>query len=76
MQFLVAAYAAESAIFKEPQQLGLQRAAHISDLIEENGSAVRFLHATQLQSDSSGKGSLFMSEEFAFQQGFGDGPRS
>ena len=47
-QFLRAADAGERAVLQKAQQLGLQRAAHVGDLIEENRAAVGFLDAARL----------------------------
>src|SRR5688500_8650834 len=41
-QFLVAAHASERSIFEEAQQLGLERTAHIPDLVEKDRSSIRF----------------------------------
>ncbi len=42
----------ERAVLKKPQQFGLKRFAHVSDLIEENRAAVRVLHAALISAES------------------------
>ena len=72
-QLLRPAHAHEAAVLQKTQQLGLQRAAHVSDLIEENRSSVGLLHPSGFLFDGASEGPLFVAEQFAFEQGFGDG---
>ena len=69
--FLRAADAGEAAVFEKPQQLGLERPAHVRDFIEEDGSAIGFFDPSGLLFDGAGKRALFVAEQFAFQQRFG-----
>src|SRR5207237_4690791 len=73
-QFLVAAHAGEGSVLEKTQQLGLQRPAHVADLVEKNGPAVGLFNATVLLSQRAGEGALFVAEQLAFQQRFGDRP--
>ena len=66
--FFIAAHSRERAVFKKTKQLGLQRPAHIADLIEKNGAAIRFLHTTGLSAQRPGKGTFLVTEQFTFQQ--------
>ena len=72
-QFLRAADAREGAVLQKPQQLGLQRLAHVGDFIEKNRAAVGFLDAAGLLFQRAGERALFVAEQFAFQQRFGNG---
>ena len=72
-QLVIAPHARKRAVLQKAQQLGLQRTAHVADLVQENGAAVGFLHAAQLLFDSAGEGAFLVAEQFAFQQVFGDG---
>ena len=47
-QFLRAADAREGAVLQKPQQLGLQRPAHVRDFVQEDRAAVGFLDAAGL----------------------------
>src|SRR5262249_1105402 len=71
-QFLGAADAGEGAIFKEAEELRLQRAAHIRNFIEENSAAVRLFNEARLLFDGAGESAFLVAEEFAFQQRFRD----
>src|SRR6185436_17366182 len=67
-KLLGAAHSRKSAVFQKPEQLGLQRPAHVRDFIEENRPAVGFFHATWLLLQRPGEGSPFMAEKLALQQ--------
>ena len=71
-QFLVAADPREGAILQKTQQLGLQRAAHVADFVEENGPAIGLFNASRLLFQRAGKRALFVAEQFAFEQRFGN----
>src|SRR6185369_4342735 len=47
-QLFVSAHACEAAVLKKAQQLGLERTAHVANLIEEDGAMVRLFNATKL----------------------------
>ena len=57
-------------ILKHPQQLGLQVQGHLSDFIQENGSAMGQLERSPAVPDSPGESALLVTEELAFQQVF------
>ena len=48
---------------KKTEKLCLERTAHVANLIQENGPAVSFLHASQLLSDSTGEGSFLVTKQ-------------
>ena len=73
LEFIVAADAGEGAVFKEAEEFGLEGPAHVANFIEENGTAVGFFDAAELLADGAGKRALFMAEELAFEEVFGDG---
>ena len=55
-------------ILQDTKELGLQFERYFADLIQEQSAVVGKLHAPYLLRDSSGESSLFVPEEFAFQQ--------
>ncbi len=67
------AHARERAVLQEPEQLGLERAAHVGNLIQENRAAVGLFDAAGLLPVGAGEGAFFVAEEFAFQEGLGNG---
>ena len=71
-QFLRAADARERAVLQKPQQLGLQRPAHVGDLVQENRAAVGLLHAPGLLLERAGERAFLVAEQFAFEQRFRD----
>ena len=73
VQFIVAADAGEGAVFQKAEQLGLERAAHVADFIQEDGAAVGFFDAAEFLFDGAGEGALFMAEKLAFEQVLGNG---
>src|SRR2546425_501524 len=54
------------------QDLRLQREAHVCDLVEEQGAASRLLEATDLTRDGARERALFVAEQLALEQVFGD----
>src|SRR5262245_23060616 len=63
LQFLSASDPSKGTVFKEAQQLGLQRTTHVRNLIQENCSLVSFLHTSGLLFERTGKGSFFVAEQ-------------
>ena len=55
----------------KPQQLRLQRPAHVPNFIQENCPPIGFLHAPQLLLHRPGESAFLVPEQFAFQQRFG-----
>src|SRR5437764_15012507 len=70
-QFLGAAHARESAVLKKTKELGLERFAHIGDLIEKDCATVRLLDASRFLFERAGERSFFVSKQFAFEKGLG-----
>src|ERR1700680_1817016 len=67
--FDFAAEAAQLVIFQDSKQFGLSRYWHFTNLIEKNGSALGELKAAGASLESACEGALFMTEDFAFDQG-------
>lgn len=66
---LVAAQAHELFLLDDPKQAHLQVQGHLSDLIEENGSAVGQFKFTDIAvSLGTGKSTVLVAEEFAFDE--------
>jgi hypothetical protein len=59
---------ANLAILQHPQQLHLQRRAHLPDLVEEDGAAVRQLKHARTRADRAGEGAALVPEDLGFQQ--------
>ena len=72
-KFLIPTHSAKGPVLQKTQELGLEGAAHIADLVQEDRSPIRFLHPTQLESNGTGESAFFMSEQLAFEQGLRDG---
>ena len=72
-QFLRAAHADKGTILEKAQQLGLQRAGHLSDLVEKQRAAVGLLHLPGLLLHGAGERSLFVPEQLALEQRLRDG---
>src|SRR5215472_11612880 len=72
-QFLRPANACEGPVLQEPQELGLEWAAHVRDFIEENGAAIGFLDPAGLLAQSAGKGAFFVPKQLTLQQRLRDG---
>src|SRR5262249_2830009 len=65
---LRAAQPFELSLLQDPQQLGLQLQRYIANFVEKQRAAVCGFETANLASHSSGKGALFVTEEFAFQK--------
>ena len=63
-QLFVAAHPSKRSILQKSQQLCLQWAAHVADLIEKNGSVVGLLELSNVTSRGPGERSLFVAEQF------------
>jgi DNA segregation ATPase FtsK/SpoIIIE-like protein len=57
------------SLLQNSQQLGLKRGAAFTDLIEEQGAAVRQLKAAFPLAHRAGKRAFLMAEQLALQQG-------
>src|SRR5262247_1526515 len=62
----------ELALFQSPEKLRLNARGHFPDLIQKKRSFMGLRKETFGAANGSGKGSFFVSEEFAFKQGFRD----
>jgi len=60
-------------LLEHAQELDLGHGREIADLIEKDGAAVGELEASFFARDRSGKGPLFVTEEFRFDEIFRDG---
>ena len=67
----VAADALELLLLEQSQCLGLSCGAHVADLVEEDRAAVDLLELADVTLIRAGEGSFFVTEEFAFEQRFG-----
>jgi hypothetical protein len=56
------------ALLEETQELGLQVAGHVSDLVEEHGSPVRQLEGPPPQADSAGERAPLVAKQLALEQ--------
>src|SRR5260370_39650095 len=72
-RFDFAAEAAQLVIFQDAKQFGLCSHWHFANLIEKNRSALGELKAAGASLESAGEGALFMTEDFAFDQGLWNG---
>jgi hypothetical protein len=63
-----------SRFLDRAQELHLQRARDVGDLVEEEGTAVRGLEDPLVVGDGAGEGPAAMAEELTIEQGVGDGP--
>src|ERR1700730_17486409 len=70
--FDFAAEAAQLVIFQDSKQFGLSRYWPFPNLIEKNRPALGELEATGAALESACEGALFMTEDFAFDQGLGN----
>src|SRR6202022_1193397 len=68
-RFDFAAEAAQLVIFQDSKQFGLLSHWHFPNLIEKNRSALGKLKTAGASLQSAGEGALFMTEDFAFDQG-------
>src|SRR5580704_5817644 len=65
---LITADPLEALLLNEAQELGLQRRAQISNLVEEHGATVGGLQASGFVLERSRKRASHVAEEFALQQ--------
>src|SRR5438046_1031863 len=65
--------ALDLALLHRPQDLRLERQAHVRDLVEEQRAAARLLEPADLASDRSGKRALLVPEQLALEQILGNG---
>src|SRR5271167_4062819 len=63
-----ASQAFELALLQDAQQFGLEFERNLSNLIQEDGSPIGQLEATDPLRNGAGEGASLMSEQFAFQQ--------
>src|SRR5438105_15817724 len=71
---LAATDALDLALLEEPEQLHLQRATHLADLIEEERAAVGHLELALALDVGARVGTLFVAEQLGLQQGLRDRP--
>ena len=67
------AQAAELALLKNAQELGLGGDGHFADLVEQQGAAGGQLEASGTPFGRAGEGAFFVAEELAFDEGLRDG---
>ncbi len=70
---LVIAEAADVAGFEDSKQLGLHREGELADFVQEDGPAVGYFELPGGGGLGAGDGAAAVSEEFAFDQVFGEG---
>ena len=58
------------ALFNHRKQLLLHQGRQVANLVQEQGAAIGLFHTPLLCGGGAGEGSLFMTEEFALEQGF------
>jgi len=63
-----AAQALELVLLQDAQDLRLRARAHVADLVEEQGAAVRLLEAADPLFVSAGERTLFVTEQFGLEQ--------
>src|SRR6185437_11243348 len=68
-----AAEAFEFALLQDAQQFDLRGHGHVADLVEEQRALVGQLEFPRLGSGGAGEGALFVAEQLALEQVFGDG---
>src|SRR5437868_15470742 len=56
------------SIFKDAQEFGLKREGESCNLVEEERAAMSHLDVSGTRSDRTGEGTLFVSEEFVFDE--------
>lgn len=71
--FLFAPDATEGALFDGPQNAGLIVQTEVTHLVEEQDSSVRLGHEAIVGGIGPGEGPLFVSEELALEEVFGNG---
>jgi hypothetical protein len=60
-------------LLQHAHQLDLHSGRHVADLVEENGSVIRLLETSDAPRFRTGECAAFVTEQFAFRQGFRDG---
>src|SRR5262245_49795469 len=68
VNFLLSAHALNFVFLQGAQDLGLQSKRNLSDFIEKQCPVIGLLKTADSLRDRAGKGSLFVSKEFAFKQ--------
>ena len=68
-----AADAADLALLEGPEELGLDAAGGLADLVQEDGAAVGLLEPARLGLEGAGEGAALVAEELALGEGVGDG---
>src|SRR5262249_16057199 len=68
----IATDAINDALLKRAQQLGLQPHIHLGNLVEQQRAPVRLFKLADTAGERSGEGAFFVSEQFLFEQIFGD----
>src|SRR5438445_605187 len=66
LQFAIRTDAAEAAILRDAQQLGLKRRRHVADFVEENGPIPGMLEPANALRRGASEGAFFVAEQFAF----------
>ncbi len=69
----IAPYGFELPGLQNPENLGLDRQGEFADFIQKHGAPVGHQKASVFTNGGPGKGAPFMPEEFALQQGLGQG---
>jgi hypothetical protein len=69
----LAAEALEAFFLEDAHEFDLGAEGHVADFVEEDGAAAGLFEAANAAGLGAGKGTAFMAEEFAFEEGFGDG---
>ena len=62
------------AVFQHPEKLRLKMNAHVPNFVQEHRAATGMLEETQFPLSSIRKSAGLVPEEFALQQGAGNGP--
>ena len=70
---LIAADAFESAGLENAEDLGLGGGGHVADFVQEKGATIALLKFADALHGGAGEGAAFVTEEFAFEELFGDG---
>ncbi len=68
-----AAQALQFLLFQKTQQLGLETQGHLANFVEEKRASLRRLDSSRIGLRGAGKRAAGISEEFGFEQGFGNG---
>ena len=63
----------DDTFLQEAQQLDLERQRHVADFVEEQGAAGGLFDLAGRRLHRAGERTLFVAEQFAFEQSFGDG---